>query len=178
VSKKPYQFGIRLVVVFAVIIAVVVLGRQMMLPDSWGEYGYYRGAYIDEEAHKEIKYGTNESCKSCHEEVYELKAHSVHKRLSCEMCHAPVSQHAQEGKKFAKMPSMQGKPQIDLCLSCHQEGVGKPKDFPTINHLKHLKEQDVKPTHTCDQCHTVHDPMENINHARKLRTLKEVVDEK
>ncbi|MEA2027642.1 MAG: hypothetical protein U9N49_01520 [Campylobacterota bacterium] len=177
-SEKPNQFGIRLVLVFIGIIVVVVLGRVWMLPDSWGEHGYYRGAYIDEEAHKKMKYGTNGSCKECHSEVNELKEHSVHKRLSCEICHAPQSEHIKDGKKIADMHIMKSQDQIKLCLTCHQESVGRPEKFPTIDPKQHLKEHNVKATHTCDQCHTVHAPMENINHARKLRTLKEAVDEK
>jgi nitrate/TMAO reductase-like tetraheme cytochrome c subunit len=171
-------FAIRLLLVLVGIIALVVIGRKIMLPKSWGEYGYYRGDYINEEANRNMKYGTNDTCKSCHEEVYQLKAHSVHKNLSCEMCHAPIVEHVKEGKKIAKMPSVQNKEQIALCLSCHQEGIGRPKNFPLIDHQKHLRDQKVKPTHSCDQCHTVHDPMENITHARKITTLKEVVDER
>ena len=108
-----------------------------MLPDSWGQFGYYRGAYVDQEAHKQMKYGTNQSCIECHSEVNELKSHSSHQRLSCEMCHAPVSEHIKEGKKFADMPTRQGEPQIELCLSCHQKTVGRPEKFPYDRSQKH-----------------------------------------
>jgi len=172
------QFWIRLVIVFFAIIATVLLGRLIMLPESWGEYGYYRGAYIGEEAHKEMKYGTNESCKECHAEVSELKHNSSHDKLSCEMCHAPVSEHIENGKKFADMPVKQGEPQIELCLNCHQKTIGRAERFPMIDYKLHLEKLDVKSTHTCNQCHTVHAPLENINHVKRLRTLKEVVDEK
>lgn len=173
-----YSFIIRLILVFIAIIAIVFLAREAMLPKSWGEYGYYRGDTIKEEANKKLVYGTNDSCKSCHAEVYDLKSHSSHQRLSCEMCHAPVGEHVKDGKKFAKMPYMAKDSQVDLCLRCHQKVEGRPEKFAMIEYPAHLEEQKVKTTHTCDQCHTVHAPLENIKHVKKMRTLKEALDEK
>jgi len=174
----PYLFLKRVILVFVVIIALVIIGKQIMTPYSWGKYGYYRGDYINEEASRDLVYGTNESCKSCHEEVYDLKSRSSHKRLLCEACHAPVKEHIKDGKKFAEMPVKKGETQISLCLKCHQAVVGRPKKFPMIEFPKHLEEQNVKITHTCDQCHTVHAPLENINHIKKMReSLKEVLED-
>jgi len=170
--SDPSAFGKRVILVFVAIVALVFFGRLIMLPDSWGEYGYYRGAYIDEEASRKMVYGTNESCKSCHEEVYELKNHSVHKRLSCELCHAPIGEHVKDGKKFANMPTIGKKDLVKQCLKCHQKIVGRPSKMPQIDYKDHLEEKGVKLTHTCDQCHTVHAPMENINEMKRLRTLK------
>lgn len=175
----PNQFWIRLVLVFIGIIAIVLLARIVMVPESWGEYGYYRGNYINEEADRSLVHGTNESCKSCHADVYELKDHSTHKRLSCEACHAPVQEHIKGGQKFADMPVKKGEAQVSLCLKCHQSIVGRPEKFPMIEYPGHLEEQNVKTTHTCDQCHTVHAPLENINHVKEMRnSLKGALDEK
>lgn len=176
--EKPNQFWIRIIVVFVSIIVLVMAGRMIMLPESWGKYGYYRGAYINQEASKPLVHGENSSCTDCHIEIIELKSHSSHKRLSCESCHGPVSTHAKDGKKIADMPTRKNEAQIDLCLNCHQKTVGRPEKFPMIDHYEHLSEQNVKKTHTCDQCHTVHAPLENINHVKKLRTLREALDEK
>jgi len=175
---SPNQFWMRLVLVFVGIIAMVIVGRELMLPESWGEYGYYRGDMIDEEAHRDIKYGTNESCAECHSNVSSLKAHSNHATLSCEICHAPVSVHAKDNKKFADMPIKKGEDQVQLCLKCHQKTVGRPDNFPMIDRYEHLDERGVKATHTCDQCHTVHAPLENINHVKQQRDLKEALDAK
>lgn len=174
----PYAFLTRVLLVFVGIIALVVIGKQFMTPESWGEYGYYRGDYINEEASRAMIHGTNDSCKSCHEEVYELKEHSTHKRLSCEACHAPVMEHIKDGKKFADMPVKRGETQVSLCLKCHQTVVGRPVKFPMIKFPDHLEQQKVKTTHTCDQCHTVHAPLENIDHVKKMRaSLKESLDD-
>jgi hypothetical protein len=175
----PNQFWVRLVMVFFAIVIIVLIARAIMLPETWGEEGYYRAASIDEEAHKALIFGTNASCKECHSEIYELKVDSKHQKLSCEICHAPVGEHAQYGEKFAPMPTKTGRDQIDLCMSCHQKTVGRPAAFPTIDAIGHLEDQKVKTTHTCDQCHTVHAPLENMNHVKRLRerTLKEAIDE-
>lgn len=172
------MFYLRLLLVFLGIIALVLIGRAIFVPDTWGEYGYYRGGYIEEEASRELVYGTNESCKSCHVEVYDLKYESNHKRLSCEICHGPVGTHVKDGKKIADMSVRRSDTQIDLCLTCHQKVVGRPDKIKMIEYPDHIVDQNVKETHTCDQCHTVHAPLENINRVkemRKSRTLKEEI---
>lgn len=176
--KGPYSFLFRLLMVFFGIIVVVIIGKQIMTPDTWGQYGHYRGAYIDEEASLEMSYGTNLSCKSCHEEVYDLKYDSSHKRLSCEICHGPIDEHVKDGKKFADMPVRIDDAQVDLCLKCHTKVVGRPEKFAMIEYPDHLHDQKVKETHTCDQCHTVHAPLENMKKVKKLRTLRESLNEK
>lgn len=174
--ESPYDFTKRLVLIFVGIIAVVVIARMALLPESWGQYGYYRGDYIGEEAARPLVHGTNDSCKSCHETVYEMKHAGVHQRLSCESCHAPVTEHARDGEKFADMPVRRGVAQTALCLKCHQRVVGRPEKFPMIDAAAHLEEQNVRPTHDCNRCHTVHAPLEAMKHVRALRSLKEEVE--
>lgn len=174
--ESPYSFSKRLVLVFLIIIAVVAFARVLILPESWGEHGYYRGDFIEEEALKPLVYGTNDSCKSCHEEVYEMKHAGAHERLSCEVCHAPVTAHVRGGEKFADMPVRRGESQRELCLKCHQNVVGRPEKFPMIDYPLHLEEQNVKTTHDCNQCHTVHDPLESMNYVKRLRTMRGEVE--
>ncbi len=175
---SPNQFWIRAILVFLSIIGIVILGRYLMLPDSWGQYGYYRGAYVDQEANKPLIHGTNQSCISCHNEVVELQNYHSHKNLSCETCHSSINTHIENGKKIADMDIKQGENQVNLCLKCHQKTVGRPENFPMIDRFEHLDKLKVKNTHTCDQCHTVHAPLENIDHVKKLRMLKETINEK
>lgn len=173
---SPYSFTKRLVLIFIVIISVVFIVRILVLPESWGEYGYYRGDYIEEEASRPLVHGTNESCVSCHETVYEMKHAGVHQRLSCETCHAPVTEHVRDGEKFADMPVRHGEDQTQLCLRCHQKVEGRPEKFPMIDAKTHLEEQEVRPGHECNRCHTVHAPLEAMKHVKKLRTMREEMD--
>lgn len=172
------QFTYRLALVFVVIIALVLVVRTLMLPDSWGKYGYYRGDAVDEEASRALVHGTNESCKTCHEEVFDIKHAGVHQRLSCESCHAPVTDHVADGEKIADMPVGKGENQTALCLTCHQQVIGRPETFPMIDVKTHLEEMEVSATHECNRCHTVHAPLESINYVKKMRTLRErITDE-
>ncbi len=166
-QENPNAFWLRALGVLGLIIVLWFIGRAIMVPGSWGEIGYYRADAIKDELAKPLVHGQNESCKSCHAEVYDLKQKSEHTRLACESCHAPVSTHIQDGKKIGDMPHKAGDAQIALCLSCHQKVVGRPEKFPMIDHIKHLEEQGVKTTHTCDQCHIVHAPLDNIKKAKK-----------
>jgi hypothetical protein len=169
-----------LLIIFG-IVGTILVGKVLYTPESWGKYGHYRANYIEEEASRPISYGQNESCSKCHEEVNELKDEGKHKRLSCEICHSPLSEHVKDGKKFAKMEVVKGDKLDALCLRCHQKGtIGRPAHFPTIDKKEHLKEKRVRDDHHCNQCHTVHHPMENINEAKRVsRNLLEVIkDEK
>jgi len=166
-----------LLIVFG-IIGTVLIGKHFFTPDSWGKYGHYRADYIDEEASRPIKYGQNDSCKKCHEEVNELKDEGHHKRLSCEICHSPLSEHIKDGKKIGDMRVAKGDELDAMCLRCHQAGVvGRPANFPTVDKKEHLKDKKVRADHHCNQCHTVHKPMENINEAKRMsRNLLEVLE--
>lgn len=173
--ESPYEFTRRLVLVFVGIVALVLIVRMVVLPESWGEYGYYRGDYIEEEAARPLVHGTNDSCKSCHETVYEMKHAGAHHRLSCETCHAPLVEHVRDGEKFADMPVRRGEAQTQLCLKCHQRVIGRPETFPMIDAAAHLDEQGVRPTHECNRCHTVHAPLEAMQYVKRLRDVKEEV---
>jgi hypothetical protein len=73
-----------------VLLGIVVLAgggllfKQLLLPDSFGQYGPYRADAIEEEAQILVRHGTNESCFKCHE--YEAKVHKKgkHQTISCE----------------------------------------------------------------------------------------------
>jgi len=66
--------------------------------------------------------------------------------------------------------------QTQLCLTCHQKVQGRPEAFPMIAYPAHLEEQNVKTTHDCNRCHTVHAPLESMKHVRELRRLREGAD--
>ena len=103
-----------------------------------------------------------------------MKHQGAHKRLSCELCHAPVSEHAKDGNKFADMPVKRGEEQRELCLKCHQKVIGRPAKFPMVVALEHLKEQKVRSTHSCNRCHTVHAPLETMKHIEHIKELRKL----
>lgn len=175
--NAPYSFATRLFLVFIGILFLIYFARILSLPESWGEYGYYRGDYIAEEASKALVYGTSESCQSCHEEVYAIKKSGSHKHLSCEMCHAPLGEHVKGRKKIGEMPVQVGNQQSTMCLKCHQKVIGRPEEFPMVDASRHLEEQKVDATNACGTCHTVHEPLETMKYVKRLRTLREGLDD-
>ena len=48
-------------------------GRRLFIPETFGVYGHYRAAAIEEEAARPIRHMTNAPCFPCHE--YEANLH-------------------------------------------------------------------------------------------------------
>ncbi len=163
----------RLLILLASGAIISVVAIMIFKPSSWGEYGNYRGDALKDEASKPMIYGDNKSCISCHKEINKLAKESNHKRLSCELCHNPLSEHVKNGKKFKDAKIVSKKSQNELCLLCHKKILGRESEFPSIDPIKHLDILKVKPNTTCTKCHAVHAPMENINYVKSLRELRE-----
>ncbi len=175
--NSPYSFSTRLFLLFIAILLLIYFARIFSLPESWGDYGYYRGDYIDEEASKAMVYGGNDTCQSCHEEVYTIKKEGAHKKLSCELCHGPVGEHV-EGKRYIGELSVErGTKQTKMCLRCHQEVTGRPETFPMVDAKQHLEDEKVDASNACGSCHTVHEPLETMRYVKRLRTLREGLDD-
>ncbi|MDD9302500.1 MAG: hypothetical protein HUK40_09200 [Desulfobacter sp.] len=149
--------------------------KSLLVPKSFGVYGPYRADAIDEETMMPIRHGTNASCYSCH--GYEAKVHKagLHKTISCEFCHGPYAGHVKENKKTAALPVKKGKEIITLCLRCHNTEIKARSEqvIKTVAMPDHFKAQQVKLSHTCNQCHHVHAPLKYINRAKAITGLTE-----
>jgi len=149
--------------------------KGLLVPESFGMYGSYRGDAIQEEAVKPIRHGTNTSCYSCH--GYEAKIHStgLHKTISCEFCHGPYADHVAGNKKIGSLPVKNGEEITTLCLRCHNTEIKARSEqvIKTVAMPDHLKSQHVKTSHTCNQCHHVHAPLKYIIRAKEITGLTE-----
>ncbi len=163
----------RLLILLIGVAIISVVAIIFFKPSSWGEYGNYRGDALKDEALKPLVYGDNLSCFSCHKEVNELSNKSAHKRLSCELCHTPLSEHVKDGKKFKDAVVASKERQNELCLLCHKKVLGRDGEFPVVDPKRHLEVLEVKPDTSCNKCHTVHAPMESIDYIKNLRELRE-----
>ena len=99
-SKHIVRVGLLLVIG----VVALVLGRSLFVPDTWGQFGSYRGANVAEQMVKPVHHGGNESCEMCHSDEYEEVAGGVHASLACEACHAPLSMHIVDDDKVGDMP--------------------------------------------------------------------------
>ncbi len=172
------KHALRIIFVVLSVVAAAGVGlavKAQLIPESFGLYGSYRADAIEEEAQKVVRHGTNRSCFECH--PYEAKIHleGDHKTISCEFCHSTYSDHITNGKKSAALPVKKGEEITTLCLRCHNTEIKARSTIviKTVGMPDHLKQQNVKLTHTCNQCHHVHAPLKYINEAKKITGLME-----
>jgi hypothetical protein len=152
-TKHVFRVGLLL---FAAIVALI-LGRSFFVPDTFGQYGAYRGANVDEQAAHEVRHGGRESCEPCHADEFEEQAEGGHGTVTCEVCHAPGYLHARDDEKIADMPIQRS---ADLCLLCHQQLKARPQGQPQVQPRQHLEENDGEPgPESCFECHEAHSPL-------------------
>ncbi len=148
----------------AAVAALVV--RQLLVPDSFGEIGYFRADAIGEEMQRQPRHIGNDECRKCHEKQASLHDKDAHARVACEDCHGPGWKHARapEKNKLVK-PSTK-----DRCLICHRLLDARPGDFPQIEWREHFRFVGVADLSVqCTQCHDPHEPLymdRDINTAR------------
>ena len=149
--------------------------KQLLLPDSFGVYGPYRADAITEAALIPIRHGTNESCYKCHDHEAKYHKKGRHKTISCEFCHGVYADHIMDAKKIGTLPVKKDKEIITLCLRCHNTEIKARHEevIKTVAMPDHLKSQNVKITHNCNQCHYVHAPLKYINRAKQITGLME-----
>jgi hypothetical protein len=84
-----------------IIIAALVAGfgvRSALIPDSWGQFGPYRGDHLFEIRKQEPLIQDDDSCLDCHEKEWEM-AEGKHAAAPCEDCHQSASLHAVKSDK-------------------------------------------------------------------------------
>jgi len=151
--------------------------KTLLRPESFGVYGHYRADAIEEEANSEIRHWTNASCMQCHEYEAQIHKGGNHRTISCEFCHGPYADHVTDGKKTGTLPVKKGDDIKILCLRCHNKAIqARPEQvIKTVTMPEHLESQQVKLTHTCNQCHHVHAPLRYINRAKKILGIQETI---
>jgi hypothetical protein len=139
----------RLAGVFLVGIISFLVVRSLLVPKTFGEYGHYRGAAIQEIASRPIHYAGHQVCETCHSDIADTKSHGMHAHVNCEACHGPLAKHAEDPTAL--------KPVLPdttvLCARCHQQNIAKPAGFPQVD----------APSHSgglaCNTCHNPHSPV-------------------
>lgn len=141
----------RLILVFATFIALFLLARHFLIPDTFGKYGPYRAATLDEYSLIEIHYAGQKACLECHQDVQDLKAKDVHSEIHCETCHGPGQKHVtSNATNDILKPSGR-----EFCGSCHAMNAAKPK---TAVVQVDINEHNVGKN--CIECHNAHQPWE------------------
>ncbi|MBF0467316.1 MAG: hypothetical protein HQK61_00270 [Desulfamplus sp.] len=172
------KHALHLIVVMVSIVAMAGAGlalKARFIPESFGLYGAYRADAIDEEARRAVRHGTNASCFGCHPYEATIHLEGDHTTISCEFCHGTYSDHITDKKKTGTLPVKKGQEITTLCLRCHNTEIKARSTIviKTVGMPDHLAKQNVKVTHTCNQCHHVHAPLKYINEAKKITGLME-----
>lgn len=139
----------RLAVAFAIFITAFLIIRHLLVPESFGQYGHYRGASLEEVAQTPMKYAGQQACLDCHQDIEDLKQTDLHSDISCETCHGPGQKHSENGDT-----TLLEKPvSRESCGLCHSKNAAKKKSA--------VFQVDLKEHNTgkrCIDCHNPHQP--------------------
>ena len=144
---KDVSHLIRLAGLIVVLALGFLLFRSLLVPDSFGVYGHYRGDALGEVASQPIVHAGRAACEECHVDVVEARAGGGHERLSCEVCHGPLATHAE-----APLDVVPERPDGAPCQDCHGASAYRPADFPQVDVADHAMGE------ACDGCHDAHRP--------------------
>ena len=139
----------RLIPLFAIFIGLFLLARYFLVPDTFGEYGHYRGASLEENADREAHFAGKETCVMCHDDIGTFLAGDKHHVLSCEVCHGPGMAHANEPEENVLVMPVER----SHCGKCHAVHPAKRKKVITQVDL-----EEHFPTIDCITCHNPHKP--------------------
>jgi hypothetical protein len=141
----------RLALAFAIFIALFLVLRHFLVPATFGKYGPYRAAAMDDYSSIPIHYAGQQACFECHQDIEDMKAQDVHSGIHCETCHGPGQKHAESGEA-ADILRPSGR---EFCGSCHAVNAARKKE--TIAQIDPEKHNIGK---NCIECHNPHQPWE------------------
>lgn len=142
---------LRLVILTAGVVGSYGIARVLMVPPTFGDYGSFRGAALEELAAAKPVLSGMKVCEECHTEEFEALGKYEHKEISCEACHGPSRKHANDPDvktprtKFADAD----------CLRCHMTNPSRPVWLKQVDSNDHYRGDK-----RCSDCHMGHQPNE------------------
>lgn len=145
--KMPPQV-LRIVLLAAGIVFSYMMARAVLTPPSFKQYGFFRGAALEELASRDPVFAGRKACSECHDdEVKKLASHG-HKSLSCEGCHGAGQAHADNPDVKLQILN------YSHCARCHEANPSRPKWHKQIVLKEHYAGS------KCTECHVPHMPSE------------------
>lgn len=141
----------RLLVIIVLIVVGFLVVKKLLVPESYGRYGNYRGAAIDSIGGLKVKYAGHAVCFDCHDDIAAEKKDSHHRTVNCEACHGPSAEHVASFDTDEVVLPFASRDR-GYCPLCHVYDPAKPTGFPQIDPVSH---NPVKP---CISCHNPHAP--------------------
>ena len=151
---------IRALLLIIVVFVCAEVFRQSMIPTGYGEPGHYQAVAISQVQETSIHYVDSRTCASasCHEAEASEVLGDKHASIDCQICHAPLGDHANNDEKLADM-TMDRNPA--LCLRCHERLEARPETLKQISFAEHMEELDMPVSRDeglCLECHSAHSP--------------------
>lgn len=172
--KLPPQI-LRLVLLTIMIVGSYLIARAFLTPPTFGQYGWYRGAALEEIASRTPVHAGRKACEECHSEIFPTLAKGPHKAISCETCHGVSRDHADNpdikaGLIKDQLTGAEVKPAATAevstngvvatgrftgvhCIRCHETNPSRPAWFKQIVIKEHYAGK-------CVECHPPHQPNE------------------
>ncbi len=140
-----------LIPLFILFVAIFLVARYFLVPESFGEAGHYRFNSLDDNKAKPMHYAGKDACAECHDD-YALELQSnMHAGLSCETCHGPGLAHYDNPDTARLVLPVER----EHCGLCH--GLS-PTRNPEVITMIDLSEHN--PEDNCIDCHNPHTPWE------------------
>jgi hypothetical protein len=151
----------RLILLTVGIVVSYLIARYFLTPPTFGQYGWYRGAALEELAARAPVYAGKRACDECHSDVLEQLAKDKHHTLSCEACHGKSQLHVDNPNIPAghdkERPETPEATRLRLtgshCIRCHEANPSRPEWFKQIVVKAHYPGK-------CTECHAPHQPNE------------------
>ena len=144
IFRMPPQI-LRLVLLTLGIVGSYMVARAFLTPASFKEYGWYRGAALQEIAARTPVFAGKQACAECHADILKTMDSGPHKTLSCEACHGVSRDHV-ENPNITPV-KLTG----SHCIRCHEANPSRPAWFKQIVLKEHYGDN-------CVECHKPHQP--------------------
>ncbi len=137
-----------------IILVLIIIGflflRSIIVPESFGQYGWYRGDSVAELRDLPVGYAGSASCGAtdCHKTIYSIWLDSGHKTVNCETCHGALEKHVID-TRVMPVPANDSR---EFCGLCHFKRVARPDGFTQIDPETHGENLN------CAYCHNPHKP--------------------
>ena len=139
----------RLLFFLVIFLTIFILIKRQMVPDTFGDYGHYRAASLQQNAEHDLAYAGRESCMECHQDIGELLEYDLHSEISCESCHNAGYLHSQD-PEMVRIDIPTGR---EFCGLCHSQNAARPDGV-----VFQVDMQIHNPDKNCIDCHNPHSP--------------------
>jgi ribosomal protein L37AE/L43A len=140
----------RIFLVFLGFIVLFFIAKHFLTADTFGQYGHYRGASLEENKQHVAKYVDQETCADCHQEIVDLAEQGLHDIVKCQICHGPGYLHI-DTTNYTELKVIDTR---KYCGTCHNLHPARPADEVAQIRLTEHKEDEDK----CINCHNPHEP--------------------